>query len=397
MAGLDINDPITLVQVLGSSNIIPGDTLLLRAGVYGGNYIIPFSGTASRYIALKNYPGERAIINGKLTINGSYIKVIGLEITNNASRNRAAQVGTVGLDCLGNNIEIANCIVHDHDQGLTTSATKTGHVYYGNLFYFNGWDSILGHGMYPQNNAGNAKTIKRNFVFDNFAYGVHAWGSSGDVSNFTIDGNTCFENGAPRSVLQQNILNGNQSSFTSPIIRNNLTYNKAEQSGGASQVGYGSGNSALDVSVYDNYFVNDGVALAFVDETLTRFDGNTIIGTLVGAALGSNTQIEAYPESGSHIVLTDNEYDTDRAQLTIYNWALANTVEADVSSIFANGTQVKVRNVQDYFIDIQTLTVASGKITINMQAANRTVATPVGWTAPAKVFPQFGAFVLEAL
>jgi hypothetical protein len=59
----------------------------------------------------------------------------------------------------------------------------------------------------------------------------------------------------------------------------------------------------------------------------------------------------------------------------------------------ASGT-VKAYNVQDYFTDIQTLTITAGVITVNMQAANRTVATPVLWTAPAKTFPQFGAFIL---
>jgi hypothetical protein len=318
-----------------------------------------------------------------------------LEITNSTARDRSAAVGTVGVDCLGNYNIVANCIIHDHDQGLTTSATKTGHVYYGNLFYFNGWNATLGHGMYPQNNAGNAKTIKRNFVFDNFGYGIHAWGSNGDVSNFTIDGNTCFENGSPRSTKNRNILNGNQVGFTSPIVMNNRTYYIAGQTGdGNSQVGYGTGNPALDVSVYDNYFVNDGNALAFIDETLTRFDGNTIIGTLTGADIGTNTQIASYPVSGTATYLTDNEYDANRAQLTIYNWALANTIDVDVSSFFGASGTVKAYNVQDYFVDIQTLTITAGVITVNMQAANRTVATPVGWTAPAKTFPQFGAFVL---
>jgi hypothetical protein len=56
---------------------------------------------------------------------------------------------------------------------------------------------------------------------------------------------------------------------------------------------------------------------------------------------------------------------------------------------------VQARNVQDYFSDIQMVTVTVGKITVNMQAVNRTVATPVGWAAPATTFPKFGAFVLE--
>jgi hypothetical protein len=395
MAGLTIDNPVTLAQALASENVIAGDTLLLRAGTYSGNKVIPFSGTAGNYITIKNYPGERAIIDGKLTINGSYIKVEGLEITNSTARDRSAQVGTVGVDCLGDYNIVANCIIHDHDQGITTSAAKTGHVYYGNLLYFNGWDSNGGHGTYPQNNAGNAKTLKRNLVFDNFGYGIHAWASNGDVSNFTLDGNTCFENGAPRTSIQQNILNGNQSSFTGSVITNNRTYNKAGHGqDGRVQIGYGVGHTALDVSVYDNYFVNDGFALVFIDETLTRFDGNTIIGTLSGASLGDNTQADDYPVSGTAIYLTDNEYDANRAQLTIYNWTLGNTVDVDVSSVFGASGTVKVYNVQDYFTDIQTLTITAGVITVNMQAVNRTIATPVGWAAPAKTFPQFGAFVL---
>jgi alkylation response protein AidB-like acyl-CoA dehydrogenase len=80
--------------------------------------------------------------------------------------------------------------------------------------------------------------------------------------------------------------------------------------------------------------------------------------------------------------------------LTVYNQAQANTVNVDVSSVFGASGTVKAYNAQDYFSDVQTLTITAGVITVNMQAANRTVATPDGWVAPAKTFPDFGAFVL---
>ena len=98
---------------------------------------------------------------------------------------------------------------------------------------------------------------------------------------------------------------------------------------------------------------------------------------------------------GNTYFLRANTYDANRANLTIYNQDAVNTVTADVSSIYSNGDTINARNVQDYFVDIQTLTVAGGNITVNMQAANRTVATPVQWTAPASTFPTFGCFVLE--
>lgn len=397
MSGLTIDNPIGLTVAFSSQNIIPGDTLLLRGGTYTGEFICSVGGVSGTYVTVKPYKNERVIIDGQLQLTGDYVKILGLEITNNTNRNRSTMVGTNGIKALGNYNIIANCVIHDQDQGLTTSDIKTGHIYYGNLFYFNGWDSSLGHGMYPQNNVGNIKTIKRNIIFNNFGYGIHAWGSSGDVSNFVVDGNTCFQNGSPRNLLQRDILNGNQTSFTSPIIHNNMTYKISGSVGDdrSAQVGYGTGNQALDVSVYDNYFVSFGDALSFVDATITRFDGNTIIGTLSGVALGSNTQLLSYPESGTQIFLTNNEYDADRAQLTIYNWSLADAVSVDVTAIYSNGDTIQAHNVQDYFTDIQTLTVTAGAITVNMQRVNRTVATPVGWTAPATTYPQFGCFVLE--
>jgi hypothetical protein len=46
--------------------------------------------------------------------------------------------------------------------------------------------------------------------------------------------------------------------------------------------------------------------------------------------------------------------------------------------------------------DVQELTVAGdGTITVDMQAANRSVATPIAWDAPATTFPEFGCFVLQ--
>ena len=91
-----------------------------------------------------------------------------------------------------------------------------------------------------------------------------------------------------------------------------------------------------------------------------------------------------------------NEYDTDRGQLAVYNWDLSDTVSVDVSSIYNVDDVIKAHNAQDYDGDVQSLVVApDGTLTIDMQAANRSVEAPVGWAAPATTFPQFGTFVLE--
>jgi hypothetical protein len=380
-----------------------GKTLYLLGGIYNGNFTASQSGSAGNFTTIRPFPGARAIINGQMSITGNYVRVIGLEVANNTSRNRSAMVGTVGFDCLGDYNEIVNCLIRDHDQGLTTSATKTGHVYYGNLFCFNGWDSQLGHGTYPQNNVGNTKTIKNNIFIDNFGYNIHAYGGSGAVSDFIVDGNTCAESGAPRNTATTSILNGGSIGVSGSILRNNRTYQREGIFEGRMQIGYGTGNTATGMQVYDNYLVSPSWSLVFLDATLTRFDGNTIIGWFDGdgVGIGTNTNISphpsdpvVYPTTDNQVFLTANDYDANRAQLTIYNWTLGNTVDVDVSSVFGATGTVEAHNAQNYFTDIQTLTITAGVITVNMQAANRTVATPVGWTAPAKTFPQFGAFIL---
>jgi hypothetical protein len=409
MSGLVIEDPVTLAVALASSNVIPGDTLLLRAGTYAANYVVPCSGNTGNYITIKPYQDERVIINGQATITGSYVRLQGLEIVNNTSRNRSASTGTVGVDALGNYNQIVNCIIRDHDQGITTSKAVTGHVYYGNLLYFNGWDSNQGHGMYPQNNAGNVKTIKRNIVFDNFGYGLHCVGSNHSVDDFAIVENTGFDNGEPRGAGYPAISNAGSSGVSNSVVYGNMTYNQTQYEGsGGATIGVGdTQNPATNASVYNNFVASTRYGITFGDgsPTITRFDGNTVYGWLsptnILSTWADNTNPSGHPSdpivfpaSGSNIFLTSNEYDANRAQLTIYNWTLGNTVDVDVSAIFGASGTVKAYNVQDYPTDVQTLTITAGVITVNMQAANRTVATPVGWTAPATTFPQFGCLVL---
>ncbi|HEU4340992.1 MAG TPA: hypothetical protein VFU31_05425, partial [Candidatus Binatia bacterium] len=140
---------------------------------------------------------------------------------------------------------------------------------------------------------------------------------------------------------------------------------------------FGNLPTITDNKFYGTVAIKDGNNGGQVVDHKTLFPNNEYLSAVPGAAY-----------------LRANAYDATRANLTIFNGSQANTIEVDVSSIYPNGTQVQAINVQDYFNDIQNLTVAAGKITVNMQAENRTIAAPQGWTAPATVFPSFGCFVL---
>src|SRR5437660_8680535 len=63
------------------SAVQPGDTIWLRAGTYRGAFTSRLTGTASAPIIVRQYPGERATIDGNLVLRGAYAWYWGFEIT----------------------------------------------------------------------------------------------------------------------------------------------------------------------------------------------------------------------------------------------------------------------------------------------------------------------------
>ena len=107
------------------------------------------------------------------------------------------------------------------------------------------------------------------------------------------------------------------------------------------------------------------------------------------------------PPTGQHIRLKINRYDSKRANLVIYNWTQATSVNVDVSSVLNPGDTYQLRNVQDYFGDVITGTYTGSGLQVSM--IGRTRAKPIGYDLVGtwyhdplqpNTFPVFGAFVL---
>ena len=260
-------------------------------------------------------------------------------------------------------------MIHDLSQvGLWLEAL--GSEMYGCIIYHIGWDAPdrgHGHGLYTQNDA-QTKTIKDCIIFDVFSFGIHAYTENSKINNYVFDGCVCFNAASLANGTDRNILVGGYQVAQNITVKNCMTFGSA-----IVNIGYNAG--ANNVTLTDNYF-----------------PGGIMKVKLINLAESGNYY---GLKTGNRVFLRPNQYDPMRAKLVIYNEAQTNEIEVDVSAIYANGTQIQARNVQDYFSDIQTLTVIAGKITVNMKAINRTVATPIGWTARATTFPTFGCMVLE--
>src|SRR5512140_1859312 len=150
----------------------PGDTIWLRGGKYTGNFTSYLTGTASQPIVVRQYPGERATLDGNVNpsqsgstapvlahSSGGYTWYWGFEVTNSSPVRTDTYPCT---NCRGDGfwlaapgLKVIDSVVHDTGQGISNWAPATNAEVYGNLVYYNGWwgsDGMgHGHGMYAQN------------------------------------------------------------------------------------------------------------------------------------------------------------------------------------------------------------------------------------------------------
>ena len=206
-------DPWDLGSALKQTREVkPGNTIWLRGGIYEGTFTSNLSGTAAAPIIVRNFPGERAILDragfdptaqAALTVNGSFVWFWGLEVTNSyPDRSRTSPfTSTVkawrgpGIYVqYGTNCKLINMIIHDNNTGIYDKQNST--EIYGCLIYFNG-NNGFGHGIYIGNDVGT-KLIKDCLIFDNGGLGIQSYSAnltSGQKS-IRIEGNACFNNGA---------------------------------------------------------------------------------------------------------------------------------------------------------------------------------------------------------
>ena len=184
----------------------PGDTIWLRGGTYVGHFTSDLAGTSANPIIVRQYPGERATLDGNdassevtLIINGSYTWFWGFEIFNSnptrvSSNTHPPPIAARAIHLLGDGTKMINMIVHDTNQGVLSGTSANGTEIYGNLFYYNGYDGTdrgHGHGAYVANDPANApKKVYDNIIFQQFGYGIHGYTEGGDLDNLDYQGNT---------------------------------------------------------------------------------------------------------------------------------------------------------------------------------------------------------------
>lgn len=131
------NDPLRNIS-MALTKAVPGDTVLVRNGTYSEKIVFPKSGRLDKYITLKAYPGEKAIIDGTplsvtgkealVTIrNNSYIILEGFDICNYKSTTPWANVNGILVDQGSKNIQIKRNRIYNIEHNVKPEDGRSGH------------------------------------------------------------------------------------------------------------------------------------------------------------------------------------------------------------------------------------------------------------------------------
>jgi hypothetical protein len=443
------DDPWDLATALqgGHGNAIqPGDTVWIRGGTYPGSFRTALNGTAAARILFRQYPGERATIDGSLRADGTYLTFWGFEIMQSNPLvvvDRVLEANTVDG-------RFINLVLHDAGFSGVDMADDAGSgvELYGSIIYNNGWREDIDHGVYAQNATGGAKYITDNVFFNNYARGIQVYEDGAQIHNFHVSGNVSFNNGTiSSSSIQVNLLISASVATSGMIARDNLLYFSPGM--GKSQVrlgNYDTSDSALynkdiilertfavggslglemqyqwaQATVRNNTFVGDGAsdAVHTGGPTVNVYDwaGNTFYrdpnagaweqngtgysfsGWKAATGLGATDQAFAAAPTATQVFVRPNAYEPGRAFIVVYNFAAQNPVAVDISGIVALGRRYEIRNVQKVFgPPVASGTYVGGAVAIPMDGVQPPAV--IGRTAPRaapKTGPDFDVFLLTS-
>jgi hypothetical protein len=395
MAGLTIENPVTLAQALASNNIIAGDTLLLRAGTYTGDWLIgrSINGTALAPVIIKPYNGEAVTIDGTLSITGDYINLYDLDFTDSRT-NR--QTITAGVYAIGLGFGMYGCFIHDqHASGVSWYGYGAGAVS-ENVIYNNGYLSVEGfghgHGIYTHNGIAGAHEISRNLFSRSVgSYTIHLYsGGPNYLRDYTVADNLIY--GAVQA--------GGGYGLVDFIYQDNVMYQEWVQLGAyIYDQSYRHTNGLIDSNLFieqNTYSINLNCNLSWQD--LTESDNTVWLRSGYTWPRETGYTSAAAPATWSKwVAFTKSE--RWAGYIALFDRDSAGSVSVDFTGKLAPGVYT-VRNYQNMSESAEL--DLSSSLVADVPTSGWTMAAPVGIVGNVSgqsprvaSWPHFGALVVE--
>jgi hypothetical protein len=423
----------------------PGDTVWLRGGVYRGFFRTALNGTSAAPIVFRQYPGERATIDGTLAAGGSYLTFWGFEIRQSnaaTSTNRVLEANT-------DYGRFVNLVLHDAGISGVSMIESAGveAELYGSIIYNNGHDDNIDHGIYAHNATTGRKYITDNVFFNNCARGIQVYDGGPLIRDIWVIGNVSFDNGTLACASTPvNLLVSAPATTSGMVVRDNLLYFAPGIDGIQLRLGnYDTGNLGVynqDIDVEGNVAVGgvsglemqyqwvqatvqhnvlvgdaatDVVRLGGPNVASYGWSGNTyyrdpaalawqqndtgytFAGWQGATGLGASDTVRSGQPATTQVFLRPNKYEPGRAFIVVFNFGNQSSVSVSVSNIMTQGAHYEVRNVQDVYAATPVVsgTYGGGGITIPMGGVQP--PQPIGRVTHApRTGPAFDVFLLTS-
>ncbi len=444
----------------------PGDTIWLRGGNYISTskvspagtfsntvFVCRLNGTSNAPIIVRQYPGERAVVNGGIYGGGSWNWLWGFEITNtDPLRDVPNQFArSWGVFLVGRGCRLINLTIHDvgHPgigfwEGVGDGGEVYGCILWGNGFYDHSFTptDTRGAGIYGQNQFGR-RFIRDNIFFKHFTQGIHLYATDAYVNGFQVEGNLFFNNGAGTFNLFLGTVN--QPMQQNAVI-DNVTYFNPGVNGTGVRLGYEALNNGA-ITVRSNLIVNGTTGLYLGQTTAGTVTDNAIfgasdrvaqlqrtgnfpsfgfswnsnryittvarpfiyadsVGLLNFGAWRTNTGYDANSSlttgvpTGVKAVIRPNQYEPGRAHITVLNWTTQTVVNVDITAAgLSLGDAYEIRDVQNLLASPVLTGIHDGSLV--PLPMNLTQTAPLVGSAPhisnAHSGTNFSAFLLTSL
>ena len=224
-SGTTTNAPWRTIQHAANS-LAPGDTALVRGGVYNERVTFNVSGSSNNFLTFQNFPGENPIVDGTgLPIpqlvyatglfeftSGSCINIQGFEIQNYQTNNPAYVPAGIDITGAPHDLTFISNRVHN----IANSNTSTSANAYG----------VAVHGTMPQPISN--LVFRDNEIYSNTLGQSETFSLDGNCNGFEISGNRVHDNnniGIGFIGYEGVCSDTNQDYARNGVCRNNIVWN----------------------------------------------------------------------------------------------------------------------------------------------------------------------------
>lgn len=351
-------------------------------------------GEPDRPIIVRQFPGERAVLNGGILVQGEHAWFWGFEITEPDSRANSARAYT-SITAQSPGSRFINLHVHRGTQAFAFWSSSPDAEIYGCVMHDFGWDGSRGHGhaIYTQNERGYKRIID-SVIFYGYGWNLHAYTEGGEVFNYWIEGNFSFSAGMKkRGQITDNWLVMTKVPAHRIFMVGNLGYHPGAFTRGVRFISWGYDSELVlrgnhffgstqamsigrwrSVECVDNVFwarrnlVNAKPREHPAHRDAYLWDRNTYIlpanpkpfnfsgkacdsetwrGRSGFDAKGRTVAGKDGRPTGTQVIVRPNFYEPGRAHVAVLNWDRRDSVDVDFRSFLKAGQEYQVVNVLD--------------------------------------------------